>query len=69
MGHDGYVLFHASCSVGATMHGGNRSKAKYEGCNLDDQDDWRELKNGIAYKLMILFPEASFLYNQYLLVS
>lgn len=33
------------------MHGGHRSKAKYEGCNLDDQDDWRELKNGKASKL------------------
>lgn len=42
-------------SVGTTMHGGNKSKAKYEGCNLEDQDDWRELKNGIAYLLMILF--------------
>ncbi|WOG92771.1 hypothetical protein DCAR_0312047 [Daucus carota subsp. sativus] len=40
--HKHYIL-----PVGTTMHGGNKSKAKYEGCNLDDQDDWRELKNAI----------------------
>lgn len=31
------------------MQGGIRTKSKYQGCNLDDEDDWHEFKNGKNY--------------------
>lgn len=33
-------------SVGETMHGANRTKSKYLGCSLDDEDDWNQFRNG-----------------------
>lgn len=40
--HKRYIL-----PVGETMQGGIRTKSKYQGCNLDDEDDWHELKNAV----------------------
>lgn len=34
-----------SCSVGETMNGG-RTKSKYQGRSLDDEDDWHQFRNG-----------------------
>lgn len=28
------------------MQGGVRTKSKYQGCSLDDEDEWHEFKNG-----------------------
>lgn len=28
------------------MHGSIRTKSKYQGCSLDDGDDWYQFKNG-----------------------
>ncbi|KAJ9553063.1 hypothetical protein OSB04_017108 [Centaurea solstitialis] len=33
--------------VGETMQGGMRTKSKYQGCSLDDEDDWHEFKNAV----------------------
>ncbi|XP_061348936.1 protein ABIL2-like [Gastrolobium bilobum] len=38
--HKRYIL-----PVGETMHGANRTKSKYVGCNLDDEDDWSHFRN------------------------
>ncbi|CAI9774190.1 unnamed protein product [Fraxinus pennsylvanica] len=40
--HKRYIL-----PVGETMHGAIRTKLKFQGCNLDDDDDWHQLKNAI----------------------
>ncbi|KAK7282552.1 hypothetical protein RIF29_11438 [Crotalaria pallida] len=40
--HKRYIL-----PVGETMHGANRTKSKYVGCNLDDEDDWHHFKNAV----------------------
>ncbi|KAL8537981.1 hypothetical protein ACS0TY_000070 [Phlomoides rotata] len=40
--HKRYIL-----PVGETMHGGLRTKSKYQGCNLEDGDDWRQFKTAI----------------------
>uniref|UniRef100_A0A2N9IVG9 Protein ABIL3 n=1 Tax=Fagus sylvatica TaxID=28930 RepID=A0A2N9IVG9_FAGSY len=34
-------------SVGETMHGATRTKSKYQGCNLDDEDDWHQFRNAV----------------------
>jgi hypothetical protein len=28
------------------MHGAIRTKSKYQGCSLDDEDDWHQFRNG-----------------------
>ncbi|KAB1209433.1 Protein ABIL2 [Morella rubra] len=28
------------------MHGANRTESKYQGCSLDDEDDWHQFRNG-----------------------
>ncbi|BAT78850.1 Protein ABIL3 Abl interactor-like protein [Vigna angularis] len=33
--------------VGETMHGANYTKSKYEGLNLDDEDDWPHFRNAV----------------------
>ncbi|XP_019415880.1 PREDICTED: protein ABIL2-like isoform X2 [Lupinus angustifolius] len=33
--------------VGETMHGANRTKSKYVGCSIDDEDDWHHFKNAV----------------------
>ncbi|KAL0321560.1 UNVERIFIED_CONTAM: protein ABIL3 [Sesamum calycinum] len=33
--------------VGETMHGAVRTKSKYQGCSLDDGDEWHQFKNAI----------------------
>ncbi|OMO93588.1 putative Protein ABIL2 [Corchorus olitorius] len=33
--------------VGETMHGANRTKSKYIGCSLDDEDDWHQFRNAV----------------------
>ncbi|XP_007039080.2 PREDICTED: protein ABIL2 isoform X2 [Theobroma cacao] len=40
--HKRYIL-----PVGETMHGANRTKSKYLGCSLDDEDDWHQLRNAV----------------------
>jgi hypothetical protein len=55
-----YMLLndHTPCtiSVGETMIGANRTKSKYEGCRLDDEEEWPHFKNGITfYSLRLWF--------------
>jgi hypothetical protein len=47
---------HTPCtiSVGETMIGANRTKSKYEGCSLDDEEEWPHFKNGITFYSLIL---------------
>ncbi|XP_068329504.1 protein ABIL2-like [Pyrus communis] len=33
--------------VSETMHGGSRTKSKYQGCNLDDEDEWHQFRNAV----------------------
>ncbi|OMO87924.1 putative Protein ABIL2 [Corchorus capsularis] len=40
--HKRYIL-----PVGETMHGANRTKSKYIGCSLDDEDDWHQFRNAV----------------------
>ncbi|XWS50337.1 hypothetical protein CRYUN_Cryun12cG0079500 [Craigia yunnanensis] len=40
--HKRYIL-----PVGETMHGANRTKSKYLGCSLEDEDDWHQLRNAV----------------------
>ncbi|XP_027942540.1 protein ABIL2-like [Vigna unguiculata] len=40
--HKRYIL-----PVGETMHGANYTKSKYEGYNLDDEDDWPHFRNAV----------------------
>ncbi|XP_050153289.1 protein ABIL2-like [Malus sylvestris] len=30
-----------------TMHGGSRTKSKYQECNLDDEDEWHQFRNAV----------------------
>nr|KYP48038.1 Protein ABIL2 [Cajanus cajan] len=52
--HKRYILpgkYHAFSSTlsffGETMHGANRTKSKYQGYNLDDEDDWPHFRNAV----------------------
>ncbi|WJX40488.1 Protein abil2 [Trifolium repens] len=40
--HKRYIL-----PVGETMIGANRTKSKYEGCRLDDEEEWPHFKNAV----------------------
>ncbi|KAL5805146.1 hypothetical protein ACOSQ3_031946 [Xanthoceras sorbifolium] len=40
--HKRYIL-----PVGETMHGAIRTKSKYVGCSLEDEDDWHQFKNAV----------------------
>ncbi|CAA2940307.1 Hypothetical predicted protein [Olea europaea subsp. europaea] len=40
--HKRYIL-----PVGETVQGAIHTKLNYQGCNLDDEDDWHQLKNAI----------------------
>ncbi|KAK6926023.1 hypothetical protein RJ641_007742 [Dillenia turbinata] len=40
--HKRYIL-----PVGETMQGAIRTKSKYQGCSLDDEDDWHQFKNAV----------------------
>ncbi|XP_065878051.1 protein ABIL2-like isoform X1 [Euphorbia lathyris] len=40
--HKRYIL-----PVGETMHGAIRTKAKYIGCSLDDEDEWHQFRNAV----------------------
>lgn len=40
--HKRYIL-----PVGETMHGAVRTKSKYQGCSLDDEDDWHQFRNAV----------------------
>ncbi|KAL0304423.1 UNVERIFIED_CONTAM: protein ABIL2 [Sesamum radiatum] len=42
--HKRYIL-----PVGETMHGAVRTKSKYQGCSLDDGDEWHQFKNASYY--------------------
>ncbi|KAJ1388486.1 protein ABIL2-like [Sesbania bispinosa] len=44
--HKRYILPDL-CTVGETMHGAIRTKSKYVGCNLDDEDDWPHFRNAV----------------------
>lgn len=35
------------------MSGANRTKSKYQGRSLDDEDDWHQFRNGRVFYLMI----------------
>nr|KJB37361.1 hypothetical protein B456_006G201700 [Gossypium raimondii] len=39
--HKRYIL-----PAGETINGANRTKLKFVGCGLDDEDDWHQLRNG-----------------------
>ncbi|BFG23529.1 hypothetical protein CerSpe_098040 [Prunus speciosa] len=40
--HKRYIL-----PVGETMRGASKTKSKYEGCNLDDEDEWHQFRNAV----------------------
>uniref|UniRef100_A0A5B6YN46 Uncharacterized protein n=1 Tax=Davidia involucrata TaxID=16924 RepID=A0A5B6YN46_DAVIN len=40
--HKRYIL-----PVGETIHGASRTKSKYQGCSLDDEDDWHQFRNAV----------------------
>ncbi|KAJ4726681.1 protein ABIL2-like [Melia azedarach] len=40
--HKRYIL-----PVGETMNGAIRTKSKYMGCSLDDEDDWHQFRNAV----------------------
>ncbi|XP_075647438.1 protein ABIL2-like isoform X1 [Castanea sativa] len=40
--HKRYIL-----PVGETMSGANRTKSKYQGRSLDDEDDWHQFRNAV----------------------
>ncbi|KAJ4956337.1 hypothetical protein NE237_013120 [Protea cynaroides] len=40
--HKRYIL-----PVGQTMRGSGYAASKYQGCSLDDEDDWRHFKNAV----------------------
>ncbi|KAL5738620.1 hypothetical protein ACOSP7_031381 [Xanthoceras sorbifolium] len=40
--HKRYIL-----PVGETIHGAIRTKSKYVGCSLEDEDDWHQFKNAV----------------------
>ncbi|KAK2658659.1 hypothetical protein Ddye_005192 [Dipteronia dyeriana] len=40
--HKRYIL-----PAGETMHGAIRTKSKYIGCSLDDEDDWHQFRNAV----------------------
>uniref|UniRef100_A0A2P2L5Q5 Protein ABIL2-2 n=1 Tax=Rhizophora mucronata TaxID=61149 RepID=A0A2P2L5Q5_RHIMU len=40
--HKRYIL-----PAGETMHGAVRTKSKYHGCSLDDEDDWHQFRNAV----------------------
>nr|XP_043613223.1 protein ABIL2-like [Erigeron canadensis] len=40
--HKRYIL-----PVGETIQGGIRTKSKYQGCSLEDEDNWHEFKNAV----------------------
>ncbi|XP_024029776.1 protein ABIL2 [Morus notabilis] len=40
--HKRYIL-----PVGETIRGANRNKSKYQGCSLDDEDDWHQFRNAV----------------------
>ncbi|KAJ0570088.1 putative ABI family protein [Helianthus annuus] len=40
--HKRYIL-----PVGETMKGGIRTKSMYQGCSLEDEDDWHKFKNAV----------------------
>ncbi|XP_076897659.1 protein ABIL2-like [Bidens hawaiensis] len=45
--------------VGETVQGGIRTKSKYQGCSLDDEDDWHEFKNAVR-AIIKEIPPSSF---------
>ncbi|GKC99861.1 ABIL2-like protein, partial [Tanacetum coccineum] len=51
--HKRYIL-----PVGETMQGGVRTKSKYQGCNLDDEDDWHEFKNAVRATIKETSPSS-----------
>lgn len=40
--HKRYIL-----PVGETMRAANKAKSKYQGCNLDDEDEWHQFRNAV----------------------
>ncbi|KAE8650548.1 protein ABIL2 [Cucumis sativus] len=40
--HKRYIL-----PVGETMNGGTQTKSKYQGCNLNDEDEWHQFRNAV----------------------
>ncbi|XP_052204720.1 protein ABIL2 [Diospyros lotus] len=40
--HKRYIL-----PVGETMNGAVRTKSKYQGCSLDDEDEWHQFRNAV----------------------
>ncbi|XP_051138396.1 protein ABIL2-like [Andrographis paniculata] len=52
--HSRYLL-----PVGDTMRGAFRTRSKYQGCNLDDIEDWHEYKNAIQAKGQEILPQVT----------
>ncbi|XP_076897021.1 protein ABIL2-like [Bidens hawaiensis] len=44
--------------VGETVQGGIRTKSKYQGCSLDDEDDWHEFKNAVRATIKEIPPSS-----------
>ncbi|XP_052186056.1 protein ABIL2-like [Diospyros lotus] len=40
--HKRYIL-----PVGETIHGASQTKSRYQGCPLDDEDDWHQFRNAV----------------------
>ncbi|PWA96068.1 ABL interactor-like protein 2 [Artemisia annua] len=51
--HKRYIL-----PVGETMQGGVRTKSKYQGCSLDDEDDWHMFKNAVRATIKETSPSS-----------
>ncbi|PIN27108.1 hypothetical protein CDL12_00124 [Handroanthus impetiginosus] len=51
--HKRYIL-----PVGETMHGSVRTKSKYQGCSLDDGDEWHQFKNAIRATIRETPPQS-----------
>ncbi|TYG54771.1 hypothetical protein ES288_D09G218000v1 [Gossypium darwinii] len=52
--HKRYIL-----PAGETINGANRTKLKFVGCGLDDEDDWHQLRNGAVRATIQETPTSS----------
>uniref|UniRef100_M1BLB4 Protein ABIL2 n=1 Tax=Solanum tuberosum TaxID=4113 RepID=M1BLB4_SOLTU len=52
--HKRYIL-----PVGETADGGNLTKLQYQGCSLDDQDDWNQFRNAVRATIRETPPPAA----------
>ncbi|XP_009623775.1 protein ABIL2 isoform X2 [Nicotiana tabacum] len=52
--HKRYIL-----PVGETVHGANLTKLKYQGCSLDDEDNWNQFRNAVRATIRETPPSAA----------